>query len=95
MHLVLAGMLTVDADPMADGLPAAGYRITRLNPAGGFFRRDNVTLLIGVESEQVDDVLRIIRAIVPVYSETRPPKAGMPMHSVTVFVLEAGRFTRP
>jgi uncharacterized protein YaaQ len=60
MHLVMAVMQTVDADPVTGGLLAAGYRVTRLNPAGGFFRRDNVTLLIGVESEQVDDVLRII-----------------------------------
>jgi uncharacterized protein YaaQ len=94
MHLVLAIMQNDDADPVAGGLLTAGYRVTRLNSAGGFFRRGNVTLLIGVESEQVDDVLRVIQANVPIRTEARPPEAGMPMYSATVFVLEAARFTR-
>ena len=94
MHLVLAIMQHEDADLVAGGLLAAGYRLTRLNTAGGFLRRGNVTLLTGVEADRVDDVLRIIQANCRLRTEARPPEAGMPMYSATVFVLEAARFDR-
>ncbi len=94
MHLVLAIMQHEDADLVAVGLLAAGYRLTRLNTAGGFLRRGNVTLLTGVEADRVDDVLRIIQANCRLRTEARPPEAGMPMYSATVFVLEAARFDR-
>ena len=94
MHLVLAIMQHEDADLVAGGLLAAGYRLTRLNTAGGFLRRGNVTLLTGVEADRVDDVLRIIQANCRLRTEARAPEAGMPMYSATVFVLEAARFDR-
>jgi len=94
MHLVLAIMQHEDADLVAGGLLAAGYRLTRLNTAGGFLRRGNVTLLTGVEADRVDDVLRIIQANCRLRTDARPPGAGMPMYSATVFVLEAARFDR-
>ena len=94
MHLVLAIMQHEDADLVAGGLLAAGHRLTRLNTAGGFLRRGNVTLLTGVEADRVDDVLRIIQANCRLRTEARPPEAGMPMYSATVFVLEAARFDR-
>ena len=94
MHLVLAIMQHEDADTVAGGLLAAGHRLTRLNTAGGFLRRGNVTLLTGVEADRVDDVLQIIQANCRLHTEARPPAAGMPMYSATVFVLEAVRFDR-
>ena len=94
MHLVLAIMQHEDADTVAGGLLAAGHRLTRLNTAGGFLRRGNVTLLTGVEADRVDDVLRIIQANCRLRTDARPPGAGMPMYSATVFVLEAARFDR-
>jgi uncharacterized protein YaaQ len=94
MNLVLAILQSEDAAVVVEGLLAAGYRVTRLNTAGGFFRRGNVTLLIGVESEQVDDVLGIVNANVPVRTEARPPELGMPAYSATIFVIEANRFIR-
>ena len=62
MNLILAIMQNEDADPVSGGLLAAGYRVTKLNTAGGFFRRGNVTLLIGVEAEKVEDALNIVQA---------------------------------
>ncbi|MEJ5199326.1 MAG: cyclic-di-AMP receptor [Anaerolineae bacterium] len=91
MNLILAILANEDADPVAGGLLAAGYRLTRLNTAGGFLRRGNVTLLIGVEPDRVDDVLRIIQANCRLRTEARPASEGMPMYSATVFVLEAAR----
>lgn len=88
MNLLLAILQNDDADPVAGGLLAAGYRLTRLNTAGGFLRRGNVTLLIGVEADRVDDVLQIIQANCRLQTEARPAAEGMPMYSATVFILE-------
>jgi len=94
MNLLLAIVQNEDADPVAGGLVAAGYRVTRLNTAGGFFRRGNVTLLIGVDAEKVDDVLKIIQANCRARAEARPVESGMPSYGATVFVLDTSRFVR-
>ncbi len=91
MNLIIAIVTSEDADPVSSALLAAGYRLTRLSTAGGFLRRGNVTLLIGVEPEKVDDVLQIMQANCRLRSEARPATEGMPMYSATVFVLEAAR----
>jgi uncharacterized protein YaaQ len=94
-NLMVAILHSDDADPVISALLGHGYRLTRLNTAGGFLRRGNVTLLIGVEGQQqVDDVLRITQANCRLRSEARPMNAGMPMYSATVFVLEADQFVR-
>jgi uncharacterized protein YaaQ len=93
MQMVLAILQNDDADIVAGGLIAAGHRVTRLNTAGGFLRRGNVTLLVGVEAERTDNVLRIIQANCQLRTEARRPEAGMPMYSATVFVLDAAHFS--
>jgi uncharacterized protein YaaQ len=94
MKLILTIIQNDDADPVSGGLLAAGYRVTRLNTAGGFLRRGNVTLLIGVEADQVDDALNIIQANCRARAEARPVESGMPSYGATAFVLEAARFVR-
>lgn len=94
MQMVVSIVAADDAEPVTRALIAAGYRVTRMNTAGGFFRRGNVTLLIGVEQPQVDDVLRIIDANVRQRAQANPVESGMPMYGATVFVLEAARFER-
>lgn len=94
INLLLAILQNEDADPVASGLTAAGYRVTRLNTAGGFLRRGNVTLLIGVEPEKTDDVLKIIQANCRARVEARPVESGIPSYGATVFVLDAERFVR-
>jgi uncharacterized protein YaaQ len=94
MNLILAIVQNEDADTVVGALLATGYRLTRINTAGGFLRRGNATLLIGVEAERVDDVLQIIQANCRLRTEPRPPEAGIPMYGATVFVLEAARFVR-
>jgi uncharacterized protein YaaQ len=94
MHMVVSIVAADDAEPVTRALIAAGYRVTRMNTAGGFFRRGNVTLLVGVEQPQVDDVLRIIDSNVRQRAQANPVESGMPMYGATVFVLEAARFER-
>ena len=92
MNLVLAIVQNEDADSVIQALLAAGYRVTRINTAGAFLRRGNATLLIGVENDKVDDVLRLVHANCRLREEVSQPDSGTPMYSATVFVLEASRF---
>ncbi len=94
MDLVVAIVQNEDSGSAVGGLVAAGYQVTRLNTAGGFLRRSNATLLVGVESDRVDDVVDIIQERCQLRADVHPPEAGMPAHSATVFVLEASRFAR-
>ncbi len=94
MNLVLALVQNDDADPVTQALLGASYRVTRINTAGAFLRRGNVTLLIGVEEAKVDAVLEIIKANCRRREEPSPLETGMPMHSATIFVLDASRLIR-
>lgn len=62
MKLVIAIVPQEHSDAILDALMAAEYRATHISTTGGFLRRGNATLLIGVEANQVDDVLKRIRA---------------------------------
>jgi uncharacterized protein YaaQ len=90
MNLVLSVVQNEDAEPVTRALLAAGHRVTRINTAGGFLRRGNVTLLVGVDEAQVDDVLRIIGA--NCRPQSQAPSTAAPTHAATAFVLEASRF---
>ena len=92
MNLVLAIIQNEDADAVTRALIAAEHRVTRINTAGGFFRRGNVTLLVGVEEAQVDAVMQIIRQNCRQRAEARTTESGLSAFGATVFVLEAAHF---
>jgi uncharacterized protein YaaQ len=94
MNLVLSIVRNEDVDRVVGGLLAAGHRVTRINTAGVFLRRRNVTLLVGVEEDKVDEVLQIIQANCRRREEANPASEGMPMYSATTFVLDAARLVR-
>jgi uncharacterized protein YaaQ len=94
MNLVLAFVQSEDAEQITRALLDAGFRVTRINTAGAFLRRGNVTLLVGVEETKVDDVIRLVQANAHVKTEASPLSSGMPSYGATVFVLEASRLVR-
>jgi uncharacterized protein YaaQ len=53
------------ADDTVDALVEQGLRVTRLATTGGFLRRGNTTLLVGVEDTQVERTLGIVRKAAP------------------------------
>ena len=63
MKLVMSIVRDQDAGRAIDGLVAKDYRATRINTAGGFLKRGNATILVGVNDEQVDEVIEIIRSV--------------------------------
>jgi uncharacterized protein YaaQ len=50
-----------DAQGVTKALNDAGFRVTQAATRGGFLRRGNVTLMIGVNEERVDKAMEIIR----------------------------------
>ncbi len=62
MKLVVAVTQIDDAPTLSDALVERGFRVTRINTAGGFLRSGNSTFLLGIEDEWVDDVLGVIQS---------------------------------
>jgi uncharacterized protein YaaQ len=53
------------ADASVDALVAQGFRVTRLASTGGFLRRGNTTLLVGLEDHQIDRARGIVHETAP------------------------------
>lgn len=93
-NLIVVVVQHEDADTVTNALLGAGHRLTRISTAGGFFRRGNATLLIGVDPGDVDAVLAIIQQNTRPRSEPNPIEKGSPMFGATIFVLDVSRFLR-
>jgi len=61
-RLVVAIVNPDDAGPLSDRLISEGFRLTRLDSAGGFLRRGNATLLLGIPSARLEALLSTIQA---------------------------------
>lgn len=61
MKLIFAIVQDQDADRTIKGLNEAGYRVTRVASTGGFFRVGNTTLLTGVNDDNVETVIRVLK----------------------------------
>ncbi|MCD4739188.1 MAG: cyclic-di-AMP receptor, partial [Anaerolineae bacterium] len=60
MKLIIAIVKDSDAMAVTDALVTEGLGVTRVASTGGFLRRGNVTLLIGVEPEAVERVFELV-----------------------------------
>jgi uncharacterized protein YaaQ len=60
MKLIIAIVQDDDAGELIDILTDTGFRVTKLATTGGFLKAGNTTLMIGVELEKVDEVLKVI-----------------------------------
>lgn len=61
MKLILAIAQQTDVKTLLSALVKNGYKATRLASTGGFLKAHSTTLLIGVEEEKIQEVLRIIK----------------------------------
>jgi uncharacterized protein YaaQ len=85
MKLILA-IISADAiDPVSKALVQNKYTVTQISSVGGFLRRGSTTLVIGVQENQVDDALAVIR-------QACVPHTSTDTHAGTVFVLNASQF---
>ncbi len=61
MKMVLAIVHSDDGDSVTEALTMEGYIVTKLATTGGFLRRGNTTLLLGVPEEKVKEVISLIK----------------------------------
>ena len=84
MKLIITIIRDTDDGTVVNQLVSHGYRVTRIASTGGFLRRGNVTLLIGVEADQVQAVIDLLQQV------CSSPEPGQ--HRATVFVVDAQHF---
>ena len=108
MKLVVAIVHNEDAGPLVDTLLEREFRATRLQSSGGFLKQSNATVMLGVEDDEVDEVLGIVREacqartqiVNPMPPIMEPGEFFMPypleveVGGATVFVLPVERFER-
>ena len=61
MKLIFAVVHDDDTNKAVRHLNEKRYRVTKLSSTGGFLRKGNTTLMIGVEDEQVEEVFEILQ----------------------------------
>ncbi len=61
MKLILAIISDTLITEIAKALTEANYKSTKLSSTGGFRKKGNTTLLIGVEEDRVDDCIELLR----------------------------------
>ncbi len=83
--LILAIVGQADAESVANALVAHQYPVTRLSSTGGFLRRGQVTLLVGVEADHLPNALDVIR-----FACHSEPVADQ--HRATLFVVNTDAF---
>jgi uncharacterized protein YaaQ len=108
MKLAIIIISDTDADGLVRAMVERGYPATKIGSTGGFLRRGNTTLLSGVESDRVDDVISLVRRLCPVRTEllaiSALPLAGeipfvnepveVRAGGAVIFVLDIERFER-
>ena len=62
MKMILAVVQADDAGKVTQALIEGGHRVTRIATEGGWLRKENSTLLLGVNDDQVDDVVKILKS---------------------------------
>lgn len=87
MKLVVVILQDSDSEPVSQGLIQQGFRVTRIASTGGFLRRGMSTLMIGVEEEQVDTAIEVIR-------QNTAPSVEPGMRRATLFVLPVENYTQ-
>jgi len=84
-RLIIALLRDADGEDVLIALLDAGYRVTRIASTGGFMRRGNSTLLIGVKKERVEAAVQLIR-------DHSAPAIDPGLKRATVFVLKVDQF---
>jgi len=106
MKLILAIVNRDDVNAVTQNLTKRGFSSTRLATTGGFLMAGNVTILVGVDAEKVQEVIDVIREhshsrkqMIPTNTEMNYGYyPAMPVEvtvgGATIFVVDIERFER-
>lgn len=104
MKLIVAIINSDDSPNVLSEITKAGFYATKLSTTGGFLRAGNLTLLMGVEDEKVDELLYILREncrkreeitpVIPSMEGSLVPAIPVKISvgGATVFVLDVDQF---
>lgn len=103
MKLIIAVIEDSDAHLLMDVLKENNFQVTKLASTGGFLLQGNTTLLIGIEDNEVEQVLDLIRKtcmrrkkLIPHTATELPTVINLPIEVETggaiVFVLDVDQF---
>jgi uncharacterized protein YaaQ len=84
-RLIVAILRDADGEDVLQALLDADFRVTRIASTGGFMRRGNSTLLIGVEKERVEIAVQIVR-------DHSAPAIDPGLKRAIIFVLKVDQF---
>lgn len=96
MKLTLTVVRNDEANKVVDALTEHGFYVTRLASTGGFLRLGNTVLLSGVEDDQVDQMMKVIRSHTSIH--VNPPTSHLSQETrvsrAVVFVLGLERLEK-
>lgn len=104
MKLLIAIINNDDSHRVLDEISRAGLYATKLSTTGGFLKAGNMTLIMGVDDERLEDALDILRkncskreeitASIPSFSSEFMGTTTMKLTvgGATVFVLDVEQF---
>ena len=84
MKLLLSVLEDSAAGRVSDALIAGGFGVTRVNTSGGFLKRGNATLLVGVEDAAVDSAMTLMQAAYTHTTGEAPASPGGPIFVVGI-----------
>lgn len=88
MKLILAIINKEDATEVSKHLIKSRFSVTKLATTGGFLMSGNITLIIGVNDDKVDEVVKIIEEHSQKRTEIVPSTATYGIGVTTAFPLE-------
>ncbi|TYP57391.1 cyclic-di-AMP receptor [Thermosediminibacter litoriperuensis] len=106
MKMIMAVVQDIDSAKLVEELTRNNIGVTRLASTGGFLKRGNTTLMIGVEEERLKDVIKIIERICRPRKQVVTPFPAAPGETMipypievtvggaTVFVMNVERFEK-
>ena len=92
MKLVLAVVRDEYGGDVVAALNERGMSVTRISSTGGFWRRGNVTLVIGVEEDQLELAMETINANAGPAIAPQTSDSAHPPHRATIFQLGVDSF---
>ena len=106
MKMILAIVSNDDSSNVSRALTKARYSVTRLATTGGFLMAGNVTILVGVDEEKVQEVIDVIKEhshsrkqMIPTTREMNygyypSTPVEVTVGGATIFVVDIERFER-
>ena len=103
MKLIVAIIQIDDVASVIRHLAKSGFSSTKLTSTGGFLKEGNVTIIIGVEKERLEEAIEIISkyshsrvksVTAPSFSDMRDSITDVTVGGATVFVLDCEQFLR-